>query len=78
MLEQAGFPPEWWPFAVMHFCFASNIAIVDCDSAWNKRHRNGHFKGLRVPFGSLIDFIPSPPPQSSKAAREKAKLPKFA
>jgi len=69
-LEHAGLPPRWWNYAVRHFCMASNIAIVDNESSWQRRHGGGAFKGLRVPFGCLIDFKPSP-------TRGKA-TPKFA
>ena len=57
-LERAGFPAKWWPYATKHFCMASNIEIVDGDSPWNLRHGKGQFKGLRLPFGCLVDFKP--------------------
>ena len=53
--------PVWWPYAIQHFCFASNIEVVDGDSAWNKRHKQGHFKGDLFPFGSKVYFHPTPP-----------------
>ena len=51
----------WWPYAIQHVCFASNIEVVDGDSAWNKRHKQGHFKGDLFPFGSKVYFHPTPP-----------------
>ena len=35
-----------------------NIKIDEGDSAYNRRHQSGQFKGLSIPFGSLIDFRP--------------------
>eukprot|EP00972_Heterocapsa_arctica_P048446 7142328-Heterocapsa_arctica.AAC.1 len=32
--------------------------MVDGDSAYNLRHGKGHFAGLKIPFGNLIDFRP--------------------
>ena len=32
-LFQAGFDTEWWPHAMNHWCFASNIEVVDGESA---------------------------------------------
>ena len=60
ILEHAGLPPQWWPRAVQFLCFARNIEIVRGDSSWNRRHGKGHFKGPQVPFGALVDFMPSP------------------
>merc|ERR1712224_632094 len=30
------------------------------EGPWSKRHKEGNFKGLRLPFGALIDFMPDP------------------
>eukprot|EP00972_Heterocapsa_arctica_P090534 13358065-Heterocapsa_arctica.AAC.1 len=63
-------PTTYWPRAADAFCDHINFAIFDGDSAWNKRHREGPFKGKQVPFGALIDFrLPKPLME---------KLPKFA
>ena len=32
--------------------------MVDGDSCCNRRHGKGHFKGLCIPFGALVDFMP--------------------
>ncbi len=58
VLTQAGLSARWWPHAVKHFCFSLNISVSDGDSAYNLRHGNGHFRGHKVPFGSLVDFRP--------------------
>eukprot|EP00972_Heterocapsa_arctica_P114083 16440647-Heterocapsa_arctica.AAC.1 len=58
VLEQAGLSPRWWPHAVKHVCFSLNISLFNGDRAYNLRHGKGHFKGLKIPFGSLIDFRP--------------------
>ena len=62
VIEQSGLSSKWWPMACQHFCFSLNISVVDGDSSYNKKFGHGHFKGLRIPFGSLIDFkIPKTP-----------------
>ena len=60
ILEQCGLPHEWWSKAIRHFCWASNIEVVDGESSYNRRFKKGHFKGPKYPFGCLIDFKPSP------------------
>ena len=35
--------------------------MVEGDSAWKKRHKQGHFKGDIIQFGALIDFRPLEP-----------------
>ena len=35
--------------------------MSDGDSAWHKRHKEGQFKGLIIPFGALVDFRPPKP-----------------
>eukprot|EP00972_Heterocapsa_arctica_P028172 4144613-Heterocapsa_arctica.AAC.1 len=67
----AGFSLLWWPHTVKHFCFSANISLKDGDSAYNVRHGEGHFKILKLPFGSLIEFRPpktllKDPPKSGK------------
>ena len=59
-LLQAGFPPPWWPWAMRHWCHARNIEIIDGDSAWNKRHKQGQWKGPVIPFGAKVWYRPSP------------------
>ena len=58
ILEHAGFPIQWWPYAARCFCFALNIILINGESAYNLRHQKGHFPGLHVPFGCLVDFRP--------------------
>jgi hypothetical protein len=45
---------------VRHYSFSHNTAVVDGDSAYNRRHGKGHFTGPSVPFGSLVNFMPQP------------------
>ena len=56
LLLAAGLPPGFWPYAMRAFCFGSNIAMRNGDSAWNRRHKKGHFQGKIIPFGALVDF----------------------
>jgi hypothetical protein len=42
------------------WCFAKNIAMINGDSAWNKRHGKGHFTGPKWPFGCRVSFMPTP------------------
>ncbi len=58
LLLQAGLPGSFWPYAMKAYCFAQNTEVVDGDSAWHKRHEQGHFDGPAIPFGCLGDFKP--------------------
>ncbi len=58
LLLQAGLPGAFWPYAMKAYCFAQNTEMIDGDSAWHKRHKQGHFDGPKIPFGALIDFKP--------------------
>ena len=49
--------------------------MVEGDSAWNKRHKQGHFKGNIIPFGALIDFRPPKPILSKFPKFDKRSLP---
>jgi hypothetical protein len=60
VLEQAGLPHKFWPYACRHWCFSHNVQTREGNSPWHKRHNKGKFKGKRIPFGSLVDFLPSP------------------
>ena len=60
MLERAGLPSCFWPFAVRYYCLMVNTEVVDGDSPWLKRHGNQAFPALRLPFGSLVSFLPKP------------------
>ncbi len=56
-MVQSGLHPNWWPKGT-HFCTSKNIAMIDGDSCYNRRHGEGHFKGLCIPFGALVDSMP--------------------
>ncbi len=58
LLLQAGLPGAFWPYAMKAYCFAQNTEVIDGDSAWHKRHAQGHFDGPAIPFGCLVDFKP--------------------
>ena len=60
ILDGAGFEPKWWPYACRCYCFLHNTAMRNGDSPWNKRHGKGHYSGVRVPFGSLVNYVPNP------------------
>ena len=57
LLDQSGFPFQWWPYAARCYCHTMNIAAIDGDSAYNKRH-GVEFDGLSIPYGCLVDFRP--------------------
>ena len=59
VLEHAGMPPSMWSHAVRHICFAHNVVEQDGGSPWEKRHGRA-FTGPLLPFGCLVDFLPSP------------------
>ena len=75
LLEHSGLPTPYWPYASHCFCHHANIRMVEGDSAWNKRHKQGHFKGDIIPFGTLIDFRPLKPILSMFPKFEKSSLP---
>ncbi len=61
ILECAGITPiSFWPQAMEYFCRVRNFVMRDGDSAYNKRHVKGHLPRKRLPFGSLVDFMPVP------------------
>jgi hypothetical protein len=66
VLLQSGLPPPFWSYACRHFCFAHNISMSDGDSPWNRRFAKGHWKGPKIPFGCLVDFLPISPLRSEK------------
>ena len=61
LLRQAGFEPRWWPFAVRHFSMARNIENRGDGSPCMRRHGDGNFSGVILPFGCLVDFYPIAP-----------------
>ena len=69
-LLQAGLDYSWWPYAVTHHCFARNIGMHEGDSAYNKRHGKGHCKAKLIPFGALVNYLPTPRPTDKKRAFE--------
>ena len=60
-------------FVIMRIC----IRTVEGDSAWNKRHKQGHFKGYIIPFGALIEFRPPKPILCMFPKFEKRSLPEI-
>ena len=57
VLVNAGLPPHLRPFAANFLCVACNIDEAQGPSPWDRRHGHGSFKGVRCPFGALIDFL---------------------
>jgi hypothetical protein len=51
-------PVQTWPLAVEHFCVSYNASRKGDGTPWEKRH-GAPFKGQRLPFGCLVDFMPS-------------------
>ena len=49
-IVQLRYNPKWWPRAEECFCFSGNIASVDGDSSYNRRHGKGYFKCESYPF----------------------------
>ncbi len=43
---------KWWLRAL-----SKNMAIVDGDSGYNRRHGKEHLKGEIYPIGALVDFM---------------------
>ena len=59
-IVQSRYSTKWWPDAGEHFCFSRNVALVDGDSSYTRRHGRCHFKGERIPSGAFVDFMPQP------------------
>ena len=57
-LSQSGLCLLWWTYAMVHFCCARMFEVVDGESSYNKRHKRGHFTGMRIPLGAIIEFLP--------------------
>ena len=72
LLLAAGLPTAFWVQAAETFAFNKNITKGrDGDSPYGKT--NGvEYKGMRIPFGSKIYFIPSPTKNVSMAKMEPA------
>ena len=70
LLEQAGLPSCFWIFAVRHWCFMHNTASHLGVSPWDSRHGKGHFVDPRLPFGCMVEFLPSPGAVKSMAKFE--------
>ena len=69
LLEKAGLPSCFWIFAVRHYCLMHNTRTpTNGESPWLRRFGE-EFGGKRLPFGSLVNFLPKP--ETVKA------LPKF-
>jgi hypothetical protein len=70
LLENAGLPLVYWPFAMKCFCLLYNVthAFPDGSTPWTRRH-DREFGSLLIPFGCLVDFKPT--------VEETKKLPKF-
>ena len=70
ILQQAGIPMQFWPYAVRYFCLTRN-ARKDCadgETPWWKRfqeefsiqwtNNTKRQPGNLIPFGSLVNFLP--------------------
>jgi hypothetical protein len=70
LLEHAGLPACFWPWAVRRWCFMDNTEVrTDGHSSWSKRFAGKHFEGPRLPFGCRVEYLPRP--------EEVKALPKF-
>ena len=58
LLEHAGLPWRMWQHAVQYYRLMYNITVRGGGSPWASRH-GAPFSGLRIPFGSLVNFMPS-------------------
>ena len=56
---QSGLSHMWWPYAATHHCFARNVGLVSGDSSYNRRYQQGHCKAQLMPFGALVNFVPT-------------------
>ena len=69
---QAGLPPPFWDLAAVHACVSHNITTdQEGNCPWFQKNKQ-HFKGMHIPFGALVKFIPNSTAELGKA------LPRFA
>ena len=73
VLHTASLPPSFWPQAIVHAAMSMNITPRDdkTKTPYEAKH-NCPFPGLKIPFGSLVSWVP-PRGENSKfepAARE--------
>ena len=61
VLTQAGLPAIFWPYASRYWAMSHNITSRGAGrmSPWELRHKKGKFHGEKIPFGALIDYLPS-------------------
>ena len=61
LLKQAGLPHCFWPYDMRNFCFARNIKIKrETGESAHHRRFGKEFQGKRIPFGALVEYLPSP------------------
>ncbi len=66
VLWAAGAPISFWSIGCRYYCMARNTAVVDGESAWQKRHGE-HFRGKRIPFGAKVRYLPEGIPAEERA-----------
>ena len=68
VLLHAGSPRWYWPYACRYFCSMKNVQFIDGSSAWTSRHGEDRFPGQTIPFGALVNYLPTPVTKRPKAA----------
>ena len=59
LLRTAGLPAMFWIWAAMCCCFHENVGIEDADDTpWFLTHTE-HRKGMRLPFGCAVRYLPN-------------------
>eukprot|EP00959_Pyramimonas_sp_CCMP1952_P381676 7997942-Pyramimonas_sp.AAC.1 len=57
---QAGLPPPYWTYAVRYFCLCYNTRTPAEGQSGLERRFGCQFNAPRLPFGSLIRYVPPP------------------
>ena len=57
-LVVAGLPTCYWIYAITALCHLMNVEEINGSSAWFRLHGE-HFKGEKIPFGTLVGLKPS-------------------
>ena len=60
LLDQAGFPAYWWPYATRAFVFLHNVMPLPVKYAPHFNRFGEHYQGQLIPFGAAVDFKPHP------------------
>ena len=69
-LSQSGLHKSWWPFAGRAYWFARNTKVINGSSPYALRNNGENCKALQIPFGTLVDYMPTATPAEAKRQKQ--------